>query len=493
MQQLTTETLSVLKEQGASIPDYRLQANPPKIGIVHIGPGAFFRGHQAWYTHRALELQGGDWGICAVSMRSPGVSEALTPQDGLYALAELDAETSYEVIGAIQEVLIAGTQYEQVMARLSAESTKFVTLTITEKGYCLNTDGELDLTNKEIQQDLTGEKDPFTAVGMLTKALANRKAAGIAPLTIVSCDNLTDNGHKLRAAIIEFAKQSDSELATWLEAKLVCPCTMVDSITPATDDALRELISQELNVKDNWPIKRESFVQWVIENTLPEDAPAWEQAGATLTSDVRGFENAKLRLLNCPHSTMAYLGVLLGLETVHDAMQNPDLVSVLEKMIDEEVIPSFVAPKELDVQAYSRDILDRFRNPAIRHLVAQIAWDGSQKLPMRILPIIEQNIADSRSIKILSAAVVAWFLFLRKRKQEGVELVDPLADGLLAKVSDCTNDVANDIAILLSINEVFPTSLASSAVFKENLEAAYQTLLPLFTDGKLDWSALLSA
>ncbi|MGJ8693364.1 MAG: mannitol dehydrogenase family protein [Thalassotalea sp.] len=485
MQQLSNDILPTLKAQGANIPEYRLLENPPKIGIVHIGPGAFFRGHQAWYTHKALAMQGGNWGISAVSMRSPGVSEALTPQNGLYALAELDAETSYQIIGAIQEVLIAGSEFEQVLARLSNADTKFVTLTITEKGYCLNTEGKLDFNNAEIQQDLTGQKQPNTAVGMLSLALANRKAAGLAPLTILSCDNITDNGHKLRAAIIEFTKQSDTELSTWLEQNLVCPCTMVDSITPATDDALRELVAGELSIKDNWPIKRESFVQWVIEDTLPADCPAWQAAGATLTSDVRGFENAKLRLLNCPHSTLAYLGVLLGLETVHDAMQNDKIVTLIQQMIDEEIIPSFTAPKELNVKAYSQDILARFRNPAIRHLVAQIAWDGSQKLPMRILPIIEQNLADQRSIKILSTAVVAWFVFLRKRQQENVELVDPLAAKLLAVAAACNNESQHDIDLLLSIDDVFSKALVANTTFKANLQSAYAQLLPLLNGGNL--------
>lgn len=488
MKLLCDKTLHELENRGVDVPKYRNEHDKPEIGIVHIGPGAFFRGHQAWYTHQALQSKGGDWSICAVSMRSAGVSEALSPQNGLYSLAQLDSQNSYQVIGSIIEVLIATQQYKAVIERLSASNTKFVTLTITEKGYCLNNEGLLDLTHSEIIQDLATAKQSnsaqaITAVGMLVNALAIRKANGLGPFCIVSCDNITDNGKKLRTAVIQFAQLLDEDLADWLSTHLICPCTMVDSITPATDDSLRELIVQEFSIKDNWPIKRESFLQWIIEDCLPEDRPAWEEAGAVLTSDVEGFENAKLRLLNCPHSTLAYIGVLLGCETVFDAMQKPNLVAFIEKMIDEEIIPSFISPKELDAKAYSNEILERFRNPAIRHLLAQIAWDGSQKLPMRILPIIEQNLNDKRSIESLSGAIVAWFLFLRKRYIEKEELVDPLSDNLLKKVSLCNNDIEHDIKILCSIEQVFKPELAQNQHFIKSLQNKYKLMLPLLSEG----------
>lgn len=490
MKQLNNLLLPMLAENGIDVPMYRLSDNPPKIGIVHIGPGAFFRGHQAWYTHQALTQYGGDWSISAVSMRSSGVSDALTEQQGLYSLAELDSETKYQVLGAIEEVLIAKTQYSQVNARLVSAQTKFVTLTITEKGYCLDAQGNLDFDNTEIQQDLSDDSQPITAIGLLVSALAIRKAEGTAPFSILSCDNITDNGYKLKAALVAFANKSDSVLAQWLQTEIICPCTMVDSITPATDDDLRSLVSKELSIKDNWPIKREAFIQWVIEDTLPTDSPAWDKVGATLTSDVRGFENAKLRLLNCPHSSLAYFGVLLGLETVFDTMQNKALVGFIKAMIATEIIPSFTAPKELNVQAYSEDILARFRNPAIRHLVAQIAWDGSQKLPMRILPIIEQNLADGNSIRLLSAAVASWFTFIRKRFNDNETLVDPLADKLFSIAEQCNNEPKHDISLLLSVSEVFPASLVKNPIFIQSLELAYLEIQKVLQGQSIDILAL---
>jgi len=501
MKLLCDKSLKELANKGVDVPTYRNELHKPEVGIVHLGPGAFFRGHQAWYTHQALQSHGGNWSICAVSMRSAGVSEALTPQDGLYSLAQLDSQNSYQVIGSITEVLVATQQYQTVLKRLTAKNTKFVTLTITEKGYCLNNEGRLDFSHKEIIQDLTLAKQSLlnsasstdtyqaiTAVGMLVHALLIRHEQGLTPFCILSCDNITDNGKKLRAAIIDYAQKlesdsADSPLVGWLTKHLVCPCTMVDSITPATDESLHNLIEQEFSIKDHWPIKRESFLQWIIEGTLPADRPAWEEAGAVFTSDVEGFENAKIRLLNCPHSTLAYLGVLLGFDTVFDAMQHKSLVTFIEAMINDEIIPSFIAPKELNPKAYSNEILERFRNPAIKHLLAQIAWDGSQKLPMRVIPIIEQNLIDNRSIVSLSGAIVAWFLFLRKRYIEKETLVDPLADLLLQKVSLCNDDIEHDIDILCSIEPVFKTELAQNKEFINCLRSQYQQFLPMLKDG----------
>lgn len=474
MEHLSINTLASLSGK-LPVPAYRLGENAPQIGIVHLGPGAFFRGHQAFYTDQALQ-HGGDWAISAVSMRSPDVSQALTPQDGLYTLAVLDSVISYQIIGSVQEVLIASEQFDAVFKRLTAAGTRYVTMTITEKGYCLNALGELDLNHPHIQQDLAGAAQPVSAIGLLVKALAARYHANIAPFCVISCDNLTDNGHKLRRALIQFAAQKEPALANWLEQQLISPCTMVDSITPATDDALRANVAAEIGLSDNWPIKREAFVQWVIEDILPADRPAWQQAGVIYAADVGAFEKAKLRLLNAPHSTLAYTGYLLGYETVFDAMQDSQLVARVQNMIKQEIIPSFTPPAELDVNQYSADIFARFRNPAIRHLLAQIAWDGSQKMPMRILPSIKDNLAAGRDISGLSGCLAAWFLFIRRRLAEGEKLVDPLADMLLAVAAQCNGKASHDVALFLAIDAVFPSELSQNDTFKAAVTAAYQQL-----------------
>lgn len=475
MANLSNQALASLNGK-LPLPAYRLAEHKPKIGIVHLGPGAFFRGHQAWYTEQALQF-GGDWAISAVSMRSPDVSQALTPQDGLYTLAVLDAVQSYQVIGSVQEVLIASEQYPQVLARLTAASTKYVTMTITEKGYCLNGSGQLDLTHTQIQQDLTGNQQPVTAIGLLFTALAARFQANIAPFCVISCDNLTDNGHKLRSALIAYAEQKDPTIANWLSQQLISPCTMVDSITPATDDAIKAQVAEVLGVADNWPIKREAFVQWVIEDILPADRPAWQQAGVIYAQDVSAFEKAKLRLLNAPHSTLAYVGSLLGYETVFDAMQDKALTQFIQQMIGDELMPSFTPPAELDVQQYSNDILARFRNPAIRHLLAQIAWDGSQKLPMRVLPAIRDNLAAGKPVDKLAFAIAAWCRFIVKRYKDNEKLVDPLAEPLLAVAAQCTGQADTDVALFLAVDAVFPAELSLNKTFFPAVRAAYQQLV----------------
>lgn len=486
---LNENSLEEAANKGINVPQYRKPPSAAKIGIVHIGPGAFFRAHQAWYTHQALKRHGGDWCISAVSLRSSGVSDALTEQNGLYCLAELDKDTNFEIVGSIKEVLVARQQYADVIARLTNVDTKFVTLTITEKGYCLNNQGELDLAHADIQHDLKVMTERVSAVGILVEALSIRHDKGLPAFTIISCDNITGNGGKLKNALVSFAAQFNLPLATWLADSITCPSTMVDSITPATDDALRELVQQTLSIKDNWPIKREAFLQWVIEDCLPSVRPAWEQVGAVLTQDVEGFERAKLRLLNCPHSAIAYFGCLLGIETVYDAMQHTRLVAFIERMIKEEILPSIDGPKELDAKQYSQDILQRFRNPAIRHLLSQIAWDGSQKIPMRILPIIQQNLREERSVSLLSYALAAWMHFVRLQFSKGEALVDPLAAQLETLCVSCNGEAQHDVGLFLSMSAIFPPSLATDGDFNSALQAAYTNLAPVINDNQHNWTA----
>jgi len=489
MTYLSHQTLPTISQKGLQPPNYLLRSNMPNIGIVHIGPGAFFRAHQAWYTHKAMELGGGDWGISCISMRSPGVADALVPQNGLYVLAELDRETSYELVGSIQEVLVNSTHHHAVIDRLVNPDTYIVTLTITEKGYCLDSLGKLDIAHEDIQHDLTSEHKK-SAIGLLTAALEKRKSSNLKPFSILSCDNLTDNGKKLKGAIVAYAKLTNLSLAEWLEKNLTCPCSMVDSITPATNDVLRSQVEQDVGIKDNWPIKRESFVQWVIEDSLPDPKPKWQLAGVTFTKDVRGFENAKLRLLNCPHSTLAYLGVLLNIETVFDAMQESKLVSFIQQLAHEEIIPSFQSPEELDVENYADAIMQRFRNPAIYHLLSQIAWDGSQKIPMRILPIIRDNLAKKISIDKLCISVAAWMLFIRKRFKDQVELVDPLKRQLLEIAQNCNDQADHDVNLFLQLDDVFDQNLAFDSEFKSKLSFAYERLLPLLHNSFFNWGSL---
>jgi len=465
---LSNQTIAKVAENSAiATPQYDRENT--EIGIVHLGPGAFHRAHQAVYTENAMNLAGGDWGICGVSLRSVTARDVLAKQDNLYTLAILDKKINYQIIGAIKEILVASEQSQQVMTRLTAATTKLVTLTITEKGYCLGADGRLDLQHPDITHDLSNRSKPNSAIGYIVQALGQRKINNINAFNVLSCDNVSGNGDKLRRAVLDYATQLDAGLASWIEVNVSFPNAMVDSITPKTEDYTVDTVSTAIGARDEWPIQREQFTQWVIEDNWHGERPAWDKVGVVFTSDVDGFEKAKLRLLNCLHSTLAYAGSLAGFETVFDVTSDDAFYQFICQLANEEVIGSFEPPKELDVESYSKEIIERFLNPEIRHLLAQIAWDGSQKVQMRILPIIEDNLRLGRSTKLLSLSLACWFEFICRALKDNREIVDPLANEF-AKISALhSNDIAEVVDGFLAIKSVFGQNLIKNISLKNQL------------------------
>lgn len=458
---------------GVVLPTY--DRDKVQVGVVHFGPGAFHRAHQAFYFDQLLakDLR---WGICAVSLKSPGVRDALQPQDGLYTLAQLDAETTFRVIGSIREVLVAPEDPPSVFARLAAPTTRLVTLTVTEKGYTLSAEGGLDETHPDIVHDLANPREPKSAVGYIVEGLRRRFMAGLSPYAVVACDNLADNGWRLKAAVVAFAAKVDADLAAWIDREGSFPRTMVDSITPATDDALRARVLAATGLEDAWPIQREAFTQWVVEDVLPADAPDLASVGVILTDDVRGFERAKLRLLNGVHSTLAYAGILRGHETVFEAVSDPALETLARDLMVKDIIPTLTAPRGLDLAEYAEAILARFRNPEIRHYLSQIAWDGSQKLPFRILGTLTETLEAGRSIERLAISLAAWMRFVALRAKTGEAITDPLADRLTEIGVGVTGDAKTDVAAFLALDSVFPAKLTSNSTFVEAVEKAYAEL-----------------
>ncbi|MDZ5647909.1 mannitol dehydrogenase family protein [Nitrospirillum sp. BR 11828] len=445
------------------------------IGIVHFGPGAFHRAHQAVYTDDALALEGGDWAISAVSLKSPGVRDALVPQDGLYTLVTLDRTIGHRVIGSIREVLCAPEAQERVLDRLAAPATRVVTITVTEKGYCLTAAGELDTAHPDIIHDLAHPETPVSVIGYIVAGLRRRRAAGLPPYTVISCDNMTDNGQRLGRATAQYAAAVDAGLGAWVREQVAFPSTMVDSITPATDDALRQRVVEATGLADAWPIQREAFTQWVIEDRFCNGRPAWDKAGAILTNDVGAFGRAKLRLLNGPHSALAYLGSLAGVETVAEAMTTPELAGFLERLMLQDVLPTVTPPLGYDLARYAGQILERFRNPAIRHLLSQIAWDGSQKLPYRLFGVIEDRLAQGHDISRPALVVAGWMHFVRRRAAEGAGLTDPLASTLLDVAGQC-DGTAGDVDRFLALEAMFARALAAAPHFRDALKDAYTRL-----------------
>lgn len=443
------------------------------VGIVHFGPGAFHRAHQA-ACFDALAATDPRWGICGVSLHSAGVRDALMPQDGLYTLAILDEVISYQIIGAVREILVATDDIGAVLDRMV--KARIVTSTVTEKGYCLAPDGTLDLVHPDILHDISHPQTPKSFIGYVVEGLRLRRAAGLAPFTLIPCDNLPNNGHRLKAAVIALASQADRNLADWIAAELSCPRTMVDSITPATDDALRDRVAAVAGLEDAWPIQREAFTQWVIEDHAAVDGPDWQKAGVILTDNVPAYERAKLRLLNGPHSTLAYAGLHKGYTSVSEAMGDPELAKLARDLMIEDVVPLLEAPKGLDLVAYSEAILQRFRNPAIRHLLAQIAWDGSQKLPIRILSSLREALERGRDISRLCVPLAAWMRFIRAKAVAGEAITDPMAAELLALGARAADD-SSDVALFLGLRAVFPEDLASDPKVIAGITAAYTGLL----------------
>lgn len=433
-----------------------------RIGIVHLGAGAFHRAHQAVYFDDALALDP-DWAVCAVSLRNPDVRDALRPQDGLYTLAILGQAPQLRIVGALREVLCARDEGDAVLLRLADPAVRLVTLTVTEKGYCLAGDG-LDLAHPDIVHDLATPDAPDSAIGYVVAGLARRRAAGHAPYTVLSCDNLADNGVRLRRAVLDFAQRLDPALARWIAAEVAFPRSMVDSITPATDDALRNRVADGLGLHDAWPVQREPYTQWVVEDRFCNGRPPLERVGVTLSDDIAGFDRAKLRLLNGPHSALAYIGLLLGIETVADAMRHPGLAAFVERLMREDIAPTLDVPAGLDLDVYVTAILDRFRNPAIRHRLAQIAWDGSQKLPVRLLGTIRDALAAGRPIDRLCLPIAAWMHFVRRQAHAGVALVDPMADTLARTGRAATGEARQAVDAYLALDGVFGEAAADHRV-----------------------------
>jgi len=447
-----------------------------RIGVMHFGPGAFHRAHQAFYFDRMLARDPG-FAISAVSLHSDTVREALAPQDGLYSLTEREADPTIRVIGAVREVLTAPRTPDAVFARLTDPALRIISATVTEKGYCLTAAGDLDLENPQVRADLTGEGPPGTLVGWLVAGLARRRAAGLGGLTAISCDNLTGNGERFGRSAVQFAQaRGDADLARWIAGEVRFPGTMVDSITPATDDILRAEAAGRLGLTDAWPIQRERFVQWVVADELGDAAAAFASAGVTLTRDVTAFERAKLRLLNGAHSTLAYVALGLGFDRVSQAMANPALGGFIERLMRQDMAASLTRTQGLDPQLYVGQILARFRNPAIVHELAQIAWDGSQKLPIRLLDAIGEALAAGRSVDRMAVGVAAWMQFVRRRAASGAALIDPMAETLIAVGRTCSGEAARDVGAFLEIAAIFPPALARDSRLRAALETAYAEL-----------------
>lgn len=379
-------------------------------GIVHFGIGAFHRAHQAVYTDDAMNAGDRDWGIVGVSLRSPDVARQLNPQAGLYSVTERGAgDPRVRVIGAVKDVLVANTDGDQLGAAIAAPTTHVLSFTITEKGYGRASDGSLDTQLSIIANDLAG-RAPQSVYGYLEAGLRRRRDAGLGGLTLLSCDNLAQNGALFGTLLATFLRERDPELARWFGDTCTTPSTMVDRIVPATTALDREGMGNRLGVEDAAMVATEPFRQWVIEDRFAGPRPTWEAGGAQIVADVEPFEIAKLRMLNGAHSALAYLGLERGHRFVHEAMDDPQLRTLIEQLMHEAMASLTAPPPGLD--AYARAILTRFANAALPYRLEQIAADGSQKIPQRWLNVLSSG-RGQRDCPAILRAVGAWVRYTR--------------------------------------------------------------------------------
>lgn len=452
-------------------------------GIVHLGIGAFHRAHQAVYTDAVLAVGDNRWGILGASLRSPDTRNALAPQDGLYTLAVRDADGErLGVVGSVTRLLVAPEDPETLIAAMAAPATRIVSLTVTEKGYCHQpATGELDEDHPDVRHDLAQPGAPRSALGFIVEALNRRRSASMAPFTALCCDNLPHNGQTLRGVLTRFATLRDPDLGRYVAGELRCPSTMVDRIVPATTDDDRARVAAALRLADAWPIVTEPFSQWVIVDDFACGRPAWDRAGAQFVSDVAPFELAKLRLLNGSHSTLAYLGYLAGHDTVADAMAAPGFTALARGLMLEEAAPTLPPVPGLDIEAYAESLLARFRNPALRHRTWQIAMDGSQKLPQRLLGTVRDRLAAGQPFGRAALGVAGWMRYVMGRDERGeaIDVRDPLADDLRRRTAgDPTPEALVDAC--LSVAPVFGADLPRNREFRLTMAAVLTSLL---TDG----------
>jgi fructuronate reductase len=469
------------REALAGLPDAvrRPEFDPAAIstGIVHLGIGAFARAHLAWYTQPLLRADPG-WGILGVSLRRADTRDALLGQDWLYACAEHDGvDERLTAMAALTGVLVVPEAPDAVLARLADPAVRIVTLTVTEKGYYrAGASGGLDADDPAIRRDLAAPDMPGTVPGLLVAALRLRRAAGVPAFTVLSCDNLPENGSSTRRVVTDFADRFDPALGRFIGEQVAFPNCMVDRIVPATTEADRARIDAALGAEDRWPVVCESFSQWVIEDRFPLGRPAWEQTGAELIDDVRPYEEMKLRLLNGSHSSIAYLGQLAGWQTVAEAIAEPALAAHIAALM-QEIASTLHLPSRVDLDAYQRALLARFANPALRHRTAQIAMDGSQKLPQRLFAPALTRLDAGQAVSRIALGVAAWLRFLQGRSDEGAPLAvdDPRADAMTRAARTASTPRALCDAIF-AMRDVVPGALAASPVFRNEVLSALDRL-----------------
>jgi mannitol 2-dehydrogenase len=433
---LNAENLPSLPDQ---LPRPGYDRSRLRTGIVHFGVGGFHRAHEAMYLDRLMnDGKALDWAICGVGVM-PGdrrMQEVLDAQDGLYTLVVKAPDGTFapRVVGSIKEYLYAPDDPEAVIEKMAGEDTRIVSLTVTEGGYNINAvTGEFVTENPDVQHDLQPGNPPKTTFGLITEALRRRQERGLAPFTIMSCDNIQGNGHAARRSFVAFATLRDPELGKWIETAVEFPNSMVDRITPVTTDDDREEVRKRYGVDDGWPVVCEPFTQWALEDAFTAGRPPFEDAGVQVVADVEPYELMKLRLLNASHQALCYFGYLAGYRLVHDVAQDPLFAGFLLAYMDREATPTLEPVPGIDLDEYKHQLIDRFSNAQVKDTVARLCAESSDRIPKWVLPVIRHNLETGGEILRATAVVASWARYAEGVDEDGqpIEVVDRLSDVLM--------------------------------------------------------------
>lgn len=478
---------SHLKE--IKVPGPRYDRASHKHGIVHLGVGGFHRAHQAVYLDELLSRAGhGDWGLCGVGIlpQDKHMAEVMAEQECLYTVVERSsAGDQARIIGSMTSYLFAPENPEAVLEKMAHPDCRIVSLTITEGGYSVHQGtGEFDPTPADIQWDLAHPHRPKGAYGFIAEALERRKARGLKPFTLLSCDNLQGNGEVLKKMFLAFAGLRDPGLRDWVAQFGAFPSSMVDRITPATKDEHRQLVKEKFGIVDGWPVVCEPFRQWVIEDHFPLGRPAWETVGAQMTHDVMPYEKMKIRLLNASHQALCYIGMLLGYEFAHQTMEDPRIQRLVRTMMDDEVTPLLPPVPGVSLEAYKATLIERFANPTIRDQLARIGTEGSARIPKFVLPSVRDQLTAGGPIRLHAFTVAAWFRYLTGTDDQGRAL--PLIDPQGAALKAVAQKGQADPSPMLGQAQLFGTDLPASNRFVVEVKKALEALYKLGAEKALE-------
>jgi len=439
-------------------------------GIVHFGVGNFHRSHQAVYIDKLLSMGDLNWGIVGVSMRSAKIRDALQAQDFLYTEVTLGEQTEFNIIGSIVNILVAPECPDAVINQVADSNIKLVSVTITEKGYCLSSD-KINSDHPDMAADSTCLKNPQSIYGYLAAAIIKRSNDNGAPLNILCCDNIQTGGAKLRAGVHMLLQRHAQDALEWTEKNVSFVSSMVDRVTPATDNTLKQLVNSTLQLEDAWPVSAEPFSQWVIEDKFTDGRPALDKVGVLFAGDISLYEQMKLRFLNAGHSIISVLGYLDQRQTIHEALQQPCILKFAQKALYETLLPITEIPLNSRGEDYIADVLKRFQNSALPYTVQQVNSDSSQKIQQRWFPSIDHALMKNANTKLMSFTVAAWVIYIEQALDAG-ELNDPLSDDLLVAYEN-NRETVQQFLVIAGANRF---SFINSIAFMTDTLQAYKTL-----------------